>query len=219
MSFWAELLQTLIISDSQEKDTRTDEQLSSFESSNKIILPGEYKDFCKLFGSGTFGHFIRIYCPELDQIDVEFLKENLQDSEGVEGSEFGFMIRDGGTLSDVGLIEEILDSAFIFGYTSGGELFFWDLRTYSEIDNNYDIYISRTKDFPGIYKVGRSFIEFIQIFALGTKSHDHLPDWTYPSLQELNGIFTPTKVPEIRSWNYDELVQSNLWRLYDDSEG
>lgn len=191
MSLWTELLQTLIISGSQEQDSRTYEQLSSFEIANGTILPSEYKDFCKFFGSGTFGYYVTIYCPDVEQVEIEYLKDELQDSSEVEGSEFGFMIRDGETLSDVCLIQEILDSAFIFGRTSGGELFFWDLRTYSQFDDNYDIYMTRVEDFPGIYKVGRNFLEFIQTFALGTKSYDHLPEWTHPSLQELDGTFTP----------------------------
>lgn len=196
MQQWIELLSTLTLYEGQEQDLRTDEQLHAFEESRGIILPNEYKGFCKVFGSGVFGYFLTIYCPEVEQIDIEYLKEELNDSKDIEGSEFAYRLRHGETVSDINLIQEILDSAFIFGFTSGGELIFWDLRTYSKADDNYDIYMTRVKDFPGIYQIGRSFFEFIETYGLGIRPYDFLPEWTHPSIQELNGTFYPFKVCE-----------------------
>ena len=198
MQAWLEIASIHTFRGNGDRNTRTEEQLHSFEADNGIILPTEYKNFCKVFGSGVFGHYLTIYSPEFEQVYVNYLRMELEDSVGIEDSELGYRLRDGETLP-VEAIRRILDSAFIFGGASNAELFFWDLQTYDPHDESYDIYITRVEDFPGIYLVGRNFLEFIQTFGRGNGSYGSLPEWAQPRIEDLTGTFTPI------SWQQQDL--------------
>ena len=69
------------------------------------------------------------------------------------------------------------------------------LNLYNQLDESCNIYITRVEDFPGIYLVGRSFLEFIQIFGCGNGSYGSLPEWTQPCVEDLTETFTPTGSP------------------------
>ena len=47
----------------QNPEVFSEEELSRFEGENKVFLPTEYKEFCQIFGTGSFGNSIRIFCP------------------------------------------------------------------------------------------------------------------------------------------------------------
>jgi SMI1-KNR4 cell-wall len=178
--------------------TVSEEEIISFEAQHNIILPKEYRDFCKILGSGSFGssdpmdRSLTTYCLPPDQSEVADLKQELEKSKDVEGSELGYRLRDGETL-DVETTSQILDHAFVFGHTDGGELLIWDLRSYSPSDGSYDIYITRVEDFPGVFKIGRDFFEFIQLFGFGIGEATGIPDWAQPHQDGVEKIFAPYK--------------------------
>jgi hypothetical protein len=190
---WQSLLEEIDVRREIEQDTRTSNELHLFEIQKSIILPNDYKSFCQVFGSGVFGSYLTIFCPEIDQVEIDYLKVELRDSE-VEGSELSYRIKDGES-ENIDVVERVLDRAFIFGSTSGGELLVWDLESLELEDIEYSIYMTRVEDFPGIYRVGRNFFEFILLFGLGIGSYEHLPEWTQPSFDELDRTFTPIKIP------------------------
>lgn len=167
----------------------TEKELLDFETKTGIILPPDYKECCQVFGSVAFGEYLEIRCPNLaySQFWIEALKSSID-------SAVRFREID---IRDVSKIENILDSAFAFGGSDTLLVLFWDLRTYSETDKNYDIYLARGEDFDGVYLVGRDFTQFVLDFCLGTKSHEILPELMHPSLQSLQPTFTPIPKLEV----------------------
>ena len=56
---------------------------------------------------------------------------------------------------------------------------FWDLETYSNLDQSCDIYIeeeNHTYVNCTTYKIGRNFYDFVRDFCLGMQSYEILPD-------------------------------------------
>ncbi len=189
MQRWQSLLKEIRVSGSDGLQTFSEDEIAAFEASHRITLPEDYRNFCKTFGTGSFRGYLTVYCLLSDQTDVGDLKQELEDSKDVEGSELSYRIRDGEALG-IDETSRILDHAFIFGHTSGGESLIWDLQSYSSTDNSYDIYMTRIEDFPGVAKVGRSFFEFVQLFGLGRGDSTSLPEWTQPDLNEPEKTFT-----------------------------
>ena len=163
----------------------SEKELLDFETQTKIILPPSYKECCQVFGSVAFGEYLQIRCPNLAYS---------QFWEALESSIDSAVIFREIDIKDVGKIENLLDSAFVFGGSDTLLVLFWDLRTYSK-DGNYDIYLARGEDFDGVYLVGRDFTEFVLDFCLGTKSHEILPEYMHPSLRSLQPTFTP--IPQL----------------------
>lgn len=81
----------------------------------------------------------------------------------------------------------LLNSAFAFGKSSRQESLFWDLRTYSEIDQSYDIYIARLEQIP--VKIGRSFFEFVHDICFGLNSQTVFPLQLLKYLDEISLTF------------------------------
>lgn len=190
MLVWQELLEQTQVLGEEGLQTVSELEISSFENSHRVKLPEDYKDFCKVFGTGTFGATLSLYCLPYDQTDVGDLKRELEDNKDLEGSELSYRLRDGESLP-VNEISRILNYAFVFGHTSGGEIVIFDLQSYSATDNSCDIYMTRVEDFPGIYKVGRNLLEFIQLFGWGIGDFSLFPEWTHPDPNELERSFTP----------------------------
>ena len=192
MSIWQELLEQVQVLGSKSLKTVSELEIASFEASHQVVLSKDYRNLCKVFGAGAFGACLTIYCLPDDQSNVEYLKRELEENRDREGTELSYKLQNGGSLN-INLIAQILDFAFVFGHTSGGELLIWDLQSYSPIDDSYDIYMTRVEDFPGVYRVGRNLIEFIQKFGLGIGDFSDLPDWTWPDSKELRKTFTPSR--------------------------
>jgi hypothetical protein len=158
------------------------EELQEFEMQNRIILPTEYREYCQVFGTGLFGHGIRIYCPtpallEYSKASLESIKEELKmfPSDNRE--------RDN-------RLKALMGSGFVFADDFGANIALWDLRSYSERDDNYDIYLV---DIDGsdeeLYQVGRSFFEFVCGYCLGRAPYSFLPEDKRPEV-DTPQIFT-----------------------------
>ena len=167
----------------------TKNDLLVFEAQMSIILPIEYKEFLLVFGSGSFGRgFLDIYSPnwERSQSDLEILKDAgdegfLKDALGWEaGSEYI-------TPEEAKQTRSKMNFAFVFGGSPRQESLFWDLRTYSEIDQSYDIYIARLDQIP--VRICRSFFEFVHDICFGLNPHTVFPLQLQPYLDEISLIF------------------------------
>jgi hypothetical protein len=177
---WQTLFNQLEVIDRGNSVTSSKAELLAFEAATGIILPLGYKEFCQVFGWGTFGNFVDIYGKpnmELSEELIEYLKIELK------------QLKKWDSFLNLEATETLLNSAFMFGGTSRRESFLWDLRTYSESDQSYDIYLARLGHLP-VYLVGRDFIEFVRDFCLGMKAFEVLPQEMWPSPKELSLTFS-----------------------------
>lgn len=183
MEKWQSLFSRLEIID-EDEEILTEESLQEFENDKDIVLPLEYKNFCRVFGTGLFGDFVFVASPS-----HEFYNFAEVALEGIRSELKLFPSHD---LSRDQELEELLDSAFVFGGDSvWGNLGFWDLRTYSESDQSYDIYWIGTDLLDeDAYLVGRNFFDFVQDFCLGTEAYKVLPDLKQPESQVIHSTFT-----------------------------
>ena len=200
---WQNLLAQLEILENKGWGIWSEERLLAFEAKTGIILPAGYKEFCQIFGNGTLGDYMGISYP------------NLQESNGITASLKDSLDIVAGKVSNLAEIQKTLDSAFFFADNSNAHLVFWDLRTYSESDRSYDIYITYLDCFEGeFYQIGRDFFEFVRDFCLGMKSYEVLPEWMRPYPEELTLTFCPFKSPsesELAQLE-EEREQHLIWR-------
>lgn len=151
----------------------TEEELQIFESKTGLILPEDYKTFCQRFGSVFFDNCITIYRPS--EKLLAYSKKSINHLKSVIKE---YPSKDAQT--DIEL-QSLLNSAFVFLDNDGTNLAFWDLRTYKQSDKSYDIYWIKCDDFDDeVYKVGRSFSEFILNFCLGRNFYSFLPESMQP---------------------------------------
>jgi SMI1-KNR4 cell-wall len=137
------------------------EQLSNYENQVGFLLPSEYKEFCQVFGYGTFTkYWITLECPDLEDIEphldtIAAIKCSSEDlSEDLSG---------------------LLDSAYIFGTGDGFIFFLFDLRTYSGIDKSYDIYVLDDEHLSSLHYLGRQFFDFVQEMCTGERTFSEFP--------------------------------------------
>ena len=157
----------------QNPEVFSEEELARFEVENKVLLPTGYKEFCQIFGTGSFGDFIRIFCP--NQSLVEYSELSLESiSENIELFPSGRLDRDSS-------LQSLLKNSFVFGDDFGANIAAWDLGTYSNLDESYDIYwIDIDASDEDLYRVGRNFFEFVTNFCLGQGAYDFLPEEKRP---------------------------------------
>jgi SMI1 / KNR4 family (SUKH-1) len=174
---WQDLIQNLnlkFLGDESGRSICTDEQLSTFEQEQNMILPKDYKDFCKIFGSGSVGDLLLIFCPGCARLipgqedlllTSDYIRRFPSDAPDVDQQKI-----------------ELLENGFVFGDDSGSQFLLWDLRTYSEQDFSYDIYWA-TWDAPesevleeDMKLIGRSFFDFVQSFCYGSRKIELYPD-------------------------------------------
>ncbi|WP_445632126.1 SMI1/KNR4 family protein [Nostoc sp. DSM 114167] len=143
-----------------ELSTLNEITLKNFESQAGFALPQEYKNFCQVFGSGEFGFnqfFIEV--PNCEDIEGgltsnEIILESCKDS-------FSWSLK----------VQELLDNAYLFGGGNNFLSFIFDLRTYSEQDERYDIYALQF--YSGfISYLGRDFFKFICDFCIGEQAKE-----------------------------------------------
>ncbi len=182
---WYALLAQLEIFD-YENQLVTQEYLQNFEKEQGIILPGAYKDFCQIFGQGLFGDFVFIYNPDDGMLDnSSLLLHDLKDKLHSEPAEKFKKVM------SVKSINRLLDRAFIFAEYRD-YIAIWDLRSYKEIDDSYDIYwLSSTRFDDNIYYICRDFFEFVRDYCLGLKVYELLPESMWPLPYMLSHTFTP----------------------------
>ena len=167
-------------------------EIYAFEKKNKIKLPKYYKEFCQLFGTGRFGNYVRIYCPSIDlsqiyleaiKLDINSIKDNINSYSYHKNHEKGDIKFD--------LIEELINSSFVFGDNVNSDVFFWDLRTFKISDQSHDIYIANSDCCDDdVYKIGRDFYEFVDDFCLGMKCFTILLETMNPLHQDIRYTFT-----------------------------
>lgn len=169
------------------------DEINTFEKNTGRILPNDYKMFCQIWGTGKFGNYMNIYCPstafsqvhlEAIKLDINAIKDNIESYSYIKYSKKGNVKFD--------VIEELINSSFVFGDNVNSDVVFWDLRTFKVRDKSYDIYITNSDCFDGvIYKIGRDFYEFVYDFCLGRKSFKILPKSMQPLNQDIRYTFTP----------------------------
>ena len=193
MQKWRDLFAQLEVID-YGQETFSEEQLIVIEVAEGIILPAEYKKFCQVFGTGMFGEFIGISCPT-----SYWLEASRQHLENIRYELTQFPSEEHGKNIDINTILKLLDSAFVFGDDSGAYIALWDLRTYSEVDQSYDIYWTNSDCFNGdIYLVGRTFYEFVKDFCLGTRAFEILPESMHPIPETIYQSFTSSSSPKFQ---------------------
>jgi len=159
----------------------TTEQLEIYQNKAKVILPPDYKAFCQLFGTGEFPYsktYIR--CPNIESLHTGMnserivishlysrLKAELKQSEKLEK---------GKTIKQFRLlkIQNLLESAYLVGYIWTYFTIIFDLSSYDELDQNYDIFALHPTD--GCYFFGRDFYNFVNQFCMKTPVQKMFPE-------------------------------------------
>ena len=136
--------------------------LEAFEVQLKVTLPLEYKEFCQVFGEGCFGqNFVCIDCATIKG----FKSQTTSNAEIIEACKSSFR--------ESLIIQELLDNAYLFGLGDQGTLLVFDLRTYDQADQSYNIYAIDDNGQP--HQIGRDFYNFIANFCLGTELETKFP--------------------------------------------
>ena len=144
--------------------TQSSSQLLEYQNKTGVTLPSEYKEFCQIFGSGSFTkNEFQIFCP--DPTD---------EGRGPVSSEDAIVaIKESYPYPEE--VHELLDSSYMFGVGNGFIFFLFDLRTYSDLDKSYDIYLVDDEINNSVHYLGRSFFEFIQEMCLGERATLEFP--------------------------------------------
>jgi hypothetical protein len=177
---WLQLLETIeVIGDGFDKELLGEAEIAIVESELKQSLPVAYKEFCQILGTGMLAEFVRIFSPTKPFIaegkyHLDYAIQRVEEFM----TNYPHLQRDRTVERDQWCID-LFKSAFVFGdYATGEYLLLWDLRTYRQEDESYDIYwVSR--DMPEIddpILIGRDFFEFVQDFCYGTKRFESLPE-------------------------------------------
>jgi hypothetical protein len=154
-----------------------------FESYTNIILPNQYKEFCVVFGAGTFGiNRFNIWClPNTNIVSSNNtwnLEQILNDHQNIASN-----LKQGCKWTST--INKVLDSAIIFGKGDNlGTYFLFDMNSYSADDLSCDIYgfdcdsiNLNSQESPGVsYFLGRSFFDFIKNICIGDYAQLHYPE-------------------------------------------
>jgi hypothetical protein len=165
---WQNLIDSIILFGDSLGELIHSSQFEYFERQFSIIFPGEHKNFCQIFGTGSFQRVFTLYSPseyllgqqELLILTIEYICQfpSLYPKEDLRKI-------------------DLLQNAFIFGCDCGNYIFIWDLRTYSDIDKSYDIYIllwdGPCKTFnEEVVSFGRSMLNFVRDTLLTSKLYD-----------------------------------------------
>jgi hypothetical protein len=184
---WQSLLSRVKLIESGEgQEIPNEDELLEFESQTSIVLPFEYKEFCKLFGTGIFGDNLQIFCPPdiaMSQVIIGVILDEIESFPHFSHSKV-MPVKD---------IKNLLDFGLIFASTPSADRILWDLRTYSDLDKSYDIYWTNN-DFDGnIFRVGRDFFEFVEKFGLDRNSYKTLPESIRSRRKWVRSTFTRFK--------------------------
>ncbi|MGG6239463.1 SMI1/KNR4 family protein [Nodosilinea sp. AN01ver1] len=166
-----DLVSSLEIVGSPNPDIFTLEDLAQFEMEAGFRLPDDYKQFCRTLGSGQFGGHMKICCPRIEysRKSISFMKIALW----LAKEEFG-------NFDLAQEIKDLLNACFVFGTNPNCQDVVWDLRTYQESDDSYDIYLIPLDPLDEFYFLGRSFLKFLEDFCIGEQGYKNLPEHLYP---------------------------------------
>lgn len=172
-NFWQNLSQRIqFLEDESGYSIASEEVIVAFEAENKIIFPPDYREFCKIFGSGVAGDLFRFWCPGPQLVDaqealgltINFIRKFPSGEPEVDQQKI-----------------DVLEHGFVFADDIGSRLLLWDLRTYRDEDSSYDIYLA-VWDAPeseiledDLRFVDRSFSTLIQDFCYGTRRYELYP--------------------------------------------
>jgi hypothetical protein len=195
---WQKLLNLLVIV-TDHRSTNSQEEIQEFEWQTKIILPADYKSFCQIIGGGSFNNFAfinnvtnlkRIWEAEINiKNEINERRKNLELNEQ-ELEKIRQEYDPDGTIT---LYYDLINRSLNFGSASTSEIdyrIYWDLTTYNEQDQSYDIYIDDFGNYE-IYKIGRDFFNFITDYCLRIKSWDSLPNRFCPKFSDFYNLFEP----------------------------
>jgi hypothetical protein len=185
---WEALLATLTVA--KKSDLICSEaDIDEVEKELGFKFPSGYKEYSRVFGSGSLGQsdaptFFRVYCPCKPQSSVDIrqtghnligLKLDLDVSEPIEDTD------------KAKALYRLLESGYAFADSDRADRFIWDLTTYREEDQSYDIYWVPDENVEDISLIGRDFYEFIEKFCLGANRRIMFPDenvFDMPDTQE-----------------------------------
>jgi hypothetical protein len=179
----------------QELFTPSEQELEEYELILKHHLPLEYKNFCRVFGEGRFSDDeFCINCQDtLDPI------ENLESNPSILESCLETFKYEHQWTSQ---LQSLVENAYLFGWGNNKLIFVFDLRTWSDSDQSYDIYGLKFSDCY-CYQVGRDFFKFIQEGCIGGKINKEFPNLISPlesdgtnDLSRRSSTFTP--IPDLR---------------------
>ncbi|HEV7890987.1 MAG TPA: SMI1/KNR4 family protein [Pyrinomonadaceae bacterium] len=188
MENWRALFATLEVN-GEAKSLCGDEELRRFEEKARITLPDDFKEYCRVFGSGAHGREFFIYCPCPSGAGGDLLSFGLDRLEAYRGAvsyEINHFL-EGHPAADydkVRWLEKILSNAFPFATNGFAEIFVWHLDSYSETDRSHDIYRIGIDELDEARLVGRDFYKFVAEFIYEQKI-DGVPlkDNRYPEIR------------------------------------
>lgn len=180
---WKQLLNLIEIEEPIPKEkVNCPKDCSIFEEYLGFTLPVAYQEFCHIFGTGRFGDIINLECPDWEYIKyqndaIKNIKNDVEEAPFTNQEEKNEYLN-------------LLNSCFMFGSNDWICIAIWDLRTYSPIDDSYDIYWIDIETFGNnFFRIGRNFYEFIHDFCLGFKSYNFIPEEMRPNPSPEDLIF------------------------------
>ena len=182
-----------------ELNTMSIQEFVPFEQRLGYKLPDDYKYFCQTLGAGTLAELFDVFCINNNSIS----DNNDITSEMIERIRYGMEIRE--QIRHSGDEEDpypnrndteyisLLQSALIFASFNGEQIFFWDLRSYRDFDDSYDIYwhVIDTPDADEPIKICRKFSDFICEFCYGQLVCDLIPNFCAQIPREIIYTFCP----------------------------
>lgn len=168
---WEEMLPLIeFLGDDSGSTLSTEFMLQEFEQQHNINFPPDYREFCRLFGTGIANNWLQLLCPGTSRIAAS--QEDLVLTANYIRE---FPSRDL-TVDQQKL--DILENGFIFADEGASCVLLWNLKTYRADDQSYDMYWAEW-DSPqseileeDIKFVGRSFFEFVRDFCYGLRASE-----------------------------------------------
>jgi hypothetical protein len=181
-------------------------ELEQFEFKVGYKLPLEYKNYLQIFGAGGFSSDgFRVHCPDVYNIDA-FVGGNVSI---LESCKLAFQYNKRWT----NRLQDLIENSYIFGDRDSDEVeFVFDLRTWSNNDQSYDIY---GLNFSSCcyFQIGRDFFEFVRDCCIGKRIRRDFPDLIFideseddPEFNNRTNVFIP--FPDVRLQSCEDQEQS-----------
>lgn len=158
--------------------------IERFEELYKIKLPSEFKLFSQVFGEGRFGCLAEIFCFDKSFSEGEKKLLTCSISFVEKAIESKYLL----TWGSIEQAEKLVKYGFTFAKGFSGESFVWDLSSYNEEGDNYDIYFISHNDIWSC-NLGRSFYDFVVNFCLGNQFFEVLPPHHHPEPEWIFPVF------------------------------
>lgn len=161
---WRLLFSNLVIAPGRNLKTVTEAELKSFEEESGIVFPVQFKEYCQVLGHGMFGYNeFMIYVPILEDWSSHlFAKQGELEA-----------CQDLYPWSQDCL--DILDNGYLFGGAAGCAHFVFDLRTYDNSNQSYNIYGFECH-YGFMYNFGHDFFAFVRDYCIGSRAELDCPE-------------------------------------------